>query len=157
MNLRDATPGDLDFILEQESRADFADYLYRWPREQHLAALDNPDHRILLAEDETGPLAYVILSGLTAPERSVELRRIAVAEPGRGLGQALLRVVIRLAFEELKAARLWLDVFADNPRARAAYRKVGFLEDGIEHESDQRPVPLVVMSISADRYRAPAG
>ena len=68
-----------------------------------------------------------------------------------------MRDVIRLAFEELSAARLWLDVFADNPRARAAYHRVGFLEDSVEHESDLRPVPLVVMSISADRYRAPAG
>lgn len=157
MKLRDATPDDLDFILEQESRADFADYLYRWPRDRHLAALEDPDHRILLAENATGPLGYVILSGLTTPERSIELRRIAVAEPGRGLGKALLREVIRLAFQELKAERLWLDVFADNPRARATYRKVGFVEDGVEHESEQRPVPLVVMSIAVDDYREPAG
>ncbi len=148
MRLRDATPDDLDFILAQESRRDFADYIYDWPRGQHLAALEDPDYRYLVAEQDGGLQGYVILSGLISPDRAVELKRIAVAMPGRGLGKAILRGVIRAVFEEHRARRLWLDVFADNPRARAAYRAVGFVEDGVEHASDLRKVPLVVMSIS---------
>lgn len=154
VKLRPATPGDLDFILAQESRADFADYIYSWPREQHLQALENPDYRYLVAEDEAGLCAYVMLCGLAAPERSIELKRIAVAAPGRGLGKTILRAVIREAFESLDAQRLWLDVFADNPRARAAYRAVGFGEDGTERQSELRDVPLVVMSIGQDEYHA---
>lgn len=148
MRLRDATPEDLDFILAQESRQEFADYIYSWPRAQHLAALEDPDHRHLVAEQDGGLRGYVILCGLTSPDRAVELKRIAVATPGLGLGKAILRGVIRTVFEEHRAERLWLDVFADNPRAQAAYRAVGFVEDGVEHATELRDVPLVVMSIS---------
>ena len=152
--LRPATTDDLDFILAQESRSDFADYIYRWPRERHLEALGEPDYRYLVAEDEAGLCAYVMLCGLSAPEASIELKRMAVATPGLGLGKTILRAVIREAFESLEARRLWLDVFADNPRARAAYRAVGFTEDGIERRSELRDVPLVVMSIGRDEYHA---
>ncbi len=157
MRLRDATPDDLDFILALENRQDFADYIYSWPRGQHLAALDDPDYRYLVAEHENALQGYAMLCGLTAVERTIELKRIAVATPGRGLGKAILRAVIRQAFEELRAERLWLDVFADNLRARAAYRAFGFVEDGSEHRSELRDIPLVVMSIPEDAYRAPAG
>ena len=153
MRLRDATPDDLDFILTQESRQDFADYIYSWPRAQHLDALEDPDYRYLVAEQDGGLRGYVMLSGLTSAERTIELKRIAVATPGLGLGKAILRGVIRAVFEEHRAQRLWLDVFADNPRARAAYRAVGFVEDGVEHLSELRDVPLVVMSISRRKGR----
>ena len=151
MRLRDATPEDLDFILAQESRQDFADYIYSWPRAQHLAALDDPDYCYLVAEQDGGLRGYVILCGLTSPDRAVELKRIAVATPGLGLGKAILRGVIRAIFEEHRAERLWLDVFVDNPRARAAYRAVGFVEDGVQHASELRDVPLLVMSLSRQK------
>lgn len=154
MTLRPATPDDLDFILAQESRADFADYIYSWPRTRHLEALCEPDYRYLVAEDGHGLCAYVMLRGLAAPDGSIELKRMAVATPGRGLGKTILRAVIREAFEGLEARRLWLDVFADNSRARAAYRTVGFTEDGTERRSKLRDVPLVVMSIGRDEYHA---
>ncbi len=157
MNLRNAKPDDLDFILALEARPEYRDLIYRWPRERHLAALEDPEHLHLLAEAEGGPLGFAILSGLTTPERSVELRRIALADPGRGLGRAFLQAVIRKTFEELKAARLWLDVFADNARARAAYRRAGFVEDGTENRVDWRDAPLVVMSISAGDDWTPVG
>ncbi len=153
MRLRNATPDDLDFILAQESRRDFADYIYSWPRAQHLVALEDPDYRHLVAEQDGGLRGYVMLSGVTSAERTIELKRIAVATPGLGLGKAILRGVIRAVFEEHRAQRLWLDVFADNPRARAAYRAVGFVEDGVEHLSELRDVPLVVMSISRRKGR----
>ncbi|MDJ0944046.1 MAG: GNAT family N-acetyltransferase [Kiloniellales bacterium] len=148
MKLRRADAADLDFILAQESRQEFADYIYSWPRAQHLAALEDPDYRYLVAEQKDGVQGFAMLCGLTSAERTIELKRIAVATPGRGLGRSILRGVIRQVFEELRAERLWLDVFADNPRARAAYRAVGFVEDGVEHVSELRDVPLIVMSIS---------
>ena len=101
-----------------------------------------------MAEQDGGVRGYVILCGLISPDRAVELKRIAVATPGLGLGKAILRGVIRAVFEEHQAERLWLDVFADNPRARAAYRAVGFVEDGVQHVSEIRDVPLLVMSLS---------
>jgi ribosomal protein S18 acetylase RimI-like enzyme len=48
----------------------------------------------------------------------------------RGVAEALLEVVERWAVETLSAGELSLLVHEDNPRARAFYRRVGFVETG---------------------------
>ena len=154
LDLRPAREEDIVWIVEQEQREEFAAFIHRWPAETHKANLEDADSRYLIAEQgEGGPCGYVILKGLGTPARSIELARMVAAEPGQGLGKAMLRAVIALAFGELNANRLWLDVFDDNERARRAYRAVGFVEEGIlreaTHRSDGRVGSLVIMSILA--------
>ena len=96
---------------------------------------------------------------MSQPERTVKLQRVAVATPGRGQGSALLRAVTRLVFDEFGAHRLWLGVYADNARARAAYRGLGFVEEGTLRDGALRAdgfVSLVLMSILEQEYRAGA-
>ena len=83
----------------------------------------------------------------------VELVRIVVDRPGQGLGTAALRRVVELAFGELGASRLWLDVFADNARARRVYERQGFreerrLEAAVARQDGTRGT-LVVMAMTA--------
>jgi RimJ/RimL family protein N-acetyltransferase len=152
--LRPAKRTDIDWIVAQEQRPDLAPFIHRWPRQQHLANLTDPGKRYLIAERDGGPLGFVILAGLETPARDIELVRMAVAEPGRGLGQPLLRRLIDLAFDELGARRLWLDVFDDNPRAIRAYQAVGFREDGERRagvaKSNGETGTLVIMAIEAE-------
>ncbi len=54
MRLRTARPEDLDFILEQEARPDFAVYLYAQGRDVHLVGLTDPDKRYVMVEDDDG-------------------------------------------------------------------------------------------------------
>ena len=158
MKLRKAKAEDLDFILALENRPEFLNLVYRWPRDRHLAGLEDPDLRYLIGEDDAAEACgFVILRGLTLPERAIELKRVAVSTPGRGQGRDLLRAFIRLAFEELGAHRLWLDVYADNARARATYRGLGFVEEGTLRDGALRSdgfVSLVLMSILETEYRA---
>ncbi len=49
---------------------------------------------------------------------------------GVGLGDAMLRVALAWAAEHPLIARVELQVFADNARAVALYRKHGFVEEG---------------------------
>ncbi len=160
MKLRQADAADLDFILALENRPAYLDLVYRWPRDRHLAALEDPDLRYLIGEDGAAEAGgFAILRGLTLPERAIELKRVAVATPGRGQGSALLRAVITHAFEDLDAHRLWLDVYADNARARAAYRRLGFVEEGTLRDGALRRdgfVSLVLMSMLDHEYRAGA-
>ena len=114
----------------------------------------------MIAEQGEGASSgYVILKGLSTAARSIELARMVAADPGRGLGKTMLRAIIQLAFGELGANRLWLDVFDDNERARRAYRAVGFVEEGILREAalriDGRNGSLVIMSILASEYAGP--
>ncbi|MGB0678234.1 MAG: GNAT family N-acetyltransferase, partial [Polyangiales bacterium] len=48
--------------------------------------------------------------------------------PGRGHGTAALSALKPRVFGEYGAVRLWLDVFAHNPRAKHVYDKLGFRE-----------------------------
>jgi RimJ/RimL family protein N-acetyltransferase len=49
---------------------------------------------------------------------------------GSGFGSDALQVLIRYGFTELGLHRIELDVLGFNTRAMAAYRKVGFVEEG---------------------------
>lgn len=54
---------------------------------------------------------------------------------GQGLGVEAMRLVARHAFGPMGLHRLSLRVLAFNTRAVAAYRKVGFVEEGRERET----------------------
>ena len=49
---------------------------------------------------------------------------------GRGVGRALMRAILELADNWLNVIRLELTVFADNERAIALYREMGFEPEG---------------------------
>ncbi|MFE5294832.1 GNAT family N-acetyltransferase [Streptomyces sp. NPDC056632] len=50
---------------------------------------------------------------------------------GRGLGTEATRLIVGHAFETLGLYRVWLEVYAFNPRARRAYEKAGFRPEGV--------------------------
>ncbi|MBC7928112.1 MAG: GNAT family N-acetyltransferase, partial [Bryobacteraceae bacterium] len=115
-----------------------------------LARMANPENAYYIIESEGRPEGFVILTGLHSRDRSILVKRIAVQLPGRGTGREALRLVIRLAFHELRAHRVWLDVYVENERARRTYRALGFVEEGVTRESTwdgQRFRSLVLMSI----------
>ena len=154
--VRAATHGDLDFVQALESRPAFRDLIYRWTGAEHRAALDDPDYRYLIAADAGERVGFAILRGLASPLRSVELKRVAVEAPGRGIGRTMLRAVVARMFEDEGAHRLWLEVFTDNLRALSAYRAVGFVEEGVLRDAGLRSDgfgSFVVMSILEDEYR----
>jgi RimJ/RimL family protein N-acetyltransferase len=98
----------------------------------------------------------VILGGLANPDSSIEFRRIVVVRKGQGYGRAIVRAVRELAFDELQAHRLWLDVKEHNARARALYKSEGFSEEGLLRECIRGPAgfeSLVVMSLLHHEFR----
>ena len=59
------------------------------------------------------------------------VKRVAVTEPGRGIGRALLGAVVDRVFEGTACYRLEIGLFPSNERARRAYLAVGFTPEGI--------------------------
>ena len=157
MRLRQATSADLDFIIETESSPQFREFIGQWSREEHTIALSNPDVRYFIALDNSeSRVGYIILRGLSSEHRSIELKRIVMQFPGHGHGKQALQLVMKHVFEELKAHRLWLDVFESNHRAQHVYRSVGFQQDGIFRESivrDGNYHSLLLLSILDREYR----
>ena len=68
--------------------------------------------------------------GCRNQHQSLELKRMVVQAKGHGFGRAALRVVKKMAFDDLGAHRFWLDVKARNSRAKALYDSEGFVDEG---------------------------
>ena len=161
MTLRLGATRDVDFILDQEAREEFQDFIVPSTRDEHARYLADPDYRYLIFEDDGGARrGYAMLRGLSSPHRGVELKRIVMAEPGRGHGKRAMRGLLRAVFENEGAHRFWLTVFADNARARHVYRGLGFTEEGILRDVAIRGGAFrsaAVMSMLAGEYFAATG
>ena len=69
---------------------------------------------------------------------------------GRGLGRAMLELLVEYAFDHLNAHRVWLLVLETNERARSLYRSLGMVEEGRQREAIYRAgtwVDYVSMSL----------
>jgi len=148
---------DLDFVLNAELDPENRPFIGSWTREEHLQALADPDfaHLVIEKDDDKRPIGYAILVGLAQPHQSIEFLRLVIADKGKGYGKETLRLVKKLAFEELDAHRLWLDVRDHNVRARHVYEAEGFVFEGILrecHKVGDHFESLVVMSMLRSEY-----
>jgi diamine N-acetyltransferase len=103
---------------------------------QQRSELDNPEITTLLADVDGQLAGYAQLRAKAAPEcvagnRPLELWRFYVAAPfhGRGVAHALMSSVVMEA-RARQAQTLWLAVWERNERAKAFYRKCGFVDVG---------------------------
>ena len=122
----------------------------------HQQQMRDPDYAYYTVQEGDNSAGYVILRGLTSADRSLELKRIVIAEPGHGVGTQVLRAVIDKKFFEFHANRLWLDVFEDNHRARHVYRSLGFVEETTPSnffQGGDRERLLIAMSMPESKHR----
>ena len=130
--LRRATPGDIDAIMAVERAPGFEAYVGRSNRAEHEEMLASPRYVYFVGAAGSGEIvAFAILRDLDDAHGNLYLKRIAVAQPGQGLGTAFLAQIIAWAFACTDAHRFYLDCFADNARAQRAYAKLGFTRDGV--------------------------
>lgn len=157
MLLRPARLSDLPSILILERTPAACQFVGQWSEERHRATMTNSDTRYLASDAAASGLqAYVILRGLAEDSSAIELKRVVVAVPGQGLGRRILREVVRTAFEDLGAHRLFLDVYEDNARARHLYASLGFVMEGTMRDAARRDGAwhnLLLMSMLEEEYR----
>jgi RimJ/RimL family protein N-acetyltransferase len=94
---------------------------------------------------------FVIFKNIQSVHRSAEIgvRIGAEAERGKGYGKRALSLALTYAWNHLNLHRVSLTVFAHNARAIAAYRAVGFVEEGRLKDAayiDGEWVDVVVMA-----------
>lgn len=97
------------------------------------------------------------LHSINAISRSAELQiRLGVsAERGKGYGTEAVKLLLQFAFSELNLHRVYLHVFATNPRAIQVYEKSGFVREGLLREAafiDGRFIDVFVMGILDEEY-----
>jgi RimJ/RimL family protein N-acetyltransferase len=88
-------------------------------------------------ERDTGEFAgHVTMWGAVLPERAATLAIVlGPGFVGRGLGTDAVRVMVRYGFLVMGLNRIELRVLALNDRARRAYAKAGFVEEGVRREA----------------------
>ena len=82
----------------------------------------------MTAFDETGPAGHMIMRFTDEKKSVVRFGFIIVDKRrrGQGLGREMLELAVRYAFEILKAEKITLGVFENNPRAYRCYLSAGF-------------------------------
>jgi RimJ/RimL family protein N-acetyltransferase len=146
--LRPFEESDFPLILKSISSSDdllqWAGPDLSWPldeaqlREYRAHAASNPEtSRPLSAAVEDSVVGHVHL--VLDPRHDVGyVGRVLVSptDRGRGVGKALMREVVRLAFDDLRLHRLSLNVFDFNIPAIRCYEHAGFIKEG--HLRDTR-------------------
>lgn len=159
VRLRPTMQSDLEFVLSIEHDEVNLPYITPWERTQHEAAIRFPDFRHFIIEGgaDLDAVGFAILIGCRSRHLSLELKRMVVQAKGRGYGRGALRVIKKIAFDELRAHRLWLDVKSHNTRAKALYDREGFQVEGLLRESVRVADgfdSLVVMSMLQPEFDA---
>jgi diamine N-acetyltransferase len=99
------------------------------------AEIADPGRTTIVADADGALVGYAQLRWNATPcvdaARPAEVQRIYVDRPwqGRGVARALMDAMLARARDE-GADRVWLGVWEHNPRARAFYRKCGFVDVG---------------------------
>lgn len=84
--------------------------------------------------------------------------RVCIGEKdcwNHGYGTDAVRTAVRLAFEALGLAVVYLRVFAANPRAIHVYRRLGFRAEAMLEPSRRRndPSPVLLMNLTQERWQ----
>ena len=134
--LRPTCGDDLDFVLALERHPDNSPWIGQWPRAQHEAALASKDreHWLITRAADGERIGFLLAFDLRASGHGVYVKRIALADKGRGLGSEALGWFAARAFGELDATHVWLSVYANNARAQRTYRGLGFAVETLTPE-----------------------
>jgi len=142
--IRTATPADFPFIHAIAAHPENARFIVDVPDAYLNENLSDPSMDLVIWEVENRPAGFALFCEIGNPSGRVELRRLGLQQTGAGLGTAFLRALIDHAFDRLSAARIWLDVVQDNPRAQATYTHAGFTHEGTLRQNWRRPLGDVV-------------
>ena len=127
-----AASKDIAAIRSIEADPRYKGLVGRWSEARHRKEMALRSVRYFVLRAGDGKVAgFALLQGFGDPDLKVHLKRIAVREPGAGLGSILLEGVLERIYAETEVNRIDLDVFCGNDRARSAYEKAGFQVEGV--------------------------
>ena len=135
VSLRRATAADISFIMATERLPGYDVLVGCWEEDVHRANLADDNWLYFIGLDASGtPQGFAVLQNRHDGDGSEFLRRVAVANAGRGFGKPFLSALIDWIFTHSDNARCHLHVRSSNDRARYVYSALGF-DDGGEDAS----------------------
>lgn len=137
--IRSATPADFQFIHSIAARPENAAFIVDVPDAELVENLDDPEMDLVIWQQDGCPAGFALFCEIGNPSGRVELRRLGLDQTNAGHGRAFLQALVDHGFDALNAARIWLDVVHDNPRAQATYQRAGFTLEGRLRQNWRRP------------------
>jgi RimJ/RimL family protein N-acetyltransferase len=125
IELRKSVESEINTIMEFENSADVSEFIVPTTLEKHRTDMLKPEITYLSIVDEDSLLGYIILA-IEDDLTSIEFRRIVIDSKGQGVGQVAIREMEHYCKNNLKAKRIWLDVFDANKRGKHIYNKLGY-------------------------------
>jgi RimJ/RimL family protein N-acetyltransferase len=129
------TPDDIPAIMALERGPGFDRLVGRWDSAEHQSEMARPGSLYLLWKPAGTILGFALVQDLDSRHDSAYLKRIAVAEPGKGVGGLLIEAILERLFTGSAINRVSLNVFPENERAVRAYRRLGFETEGLCREN----------------------
>lgn len=154
MPLTRATTADIPAIRAIEQRPDNEGKIGAWTEDEHRATMARSGVVYFVRHANSKLAAFAILERLDDVRGwTPYLRRIAVAEPGAGVGTPFLTDILDWLFAETNTQKLELRVRVGNP-AQHLYERLGFIEEGV---MSNRPDPSksTVMTLLRTEWLAP--
>ena len=130
-----ATRADIPAIMAIERGPGFEPLVGRWSEAEHEAEMAKAGSLYLLWKPDEAILGFALVQDLDSRHDAAYLKRIAVAEPGRGVGGMLLEAMLDRLFDSTAINRIALHVFPENERAVRAYLRIGFEHEGLCREN----------------------
>jgi len=124
--LRTANINDYDFINVAERDEDCTRWVNNWPLGLRIEKFgDNNFFQTIIETHDGSPIGFIDFRDMLH-DTQVELKRIVIAERGKGYGKEAMYLSQKFAFEVLGRDRLYLGTKAENTRAQHVYHSTGF-------------------------------
>lgn len=154
MSLRPAKPADFGFIRRLTTDPANAPYIGDDDEARLARYLEDTSARVLIWGDDGG---FAIFREIGDASGRVELFRLALAQTRGGGGADFMAALLRFAFDDLGAQRVWLDASGENLRAQRVYERAGFVLEGRLRAHWYRPslgrsVDLLLYGLMRDEW-----
>ncbi|MEH7380946.1 GNAT family protein [Bacillus sp. JJ1533] len=110
--------------------------------EEYMENANNSKSEVLIykvVEKQTGNIiGHISLGKIDRRNKSARVGKVLIGDKnarGKGIGQHMIKEVLKIAFEELELHRVSLAVFDFNSSAIACYEKAGFIKEGLHRDT----------------------
>lgn len=132
-----------EFLL-QWSGSQFDYPLNEAQLEQYLANANQDDSDRLVYKvidtDTEEVIGHISLGKIDRKNKSARVGKVLVGKPtvrSKGIGQQMIKEILKVAFDKLHLHRVTLGVFDFNAPAIRCYEKAGFVKEGLHRDTNK--------------------
>ena len=156
LRIDEAEIADIPTVIAIESHPENRDFVWIGTEEMHRAEIENDINLLLLFHEKTdGSVKGCALIERDFHSHLFEIRRMAITDKGNGYGREALKGLLRYAFEQTDANRVFWDVYPDNTVGIALYESLGMHRDGVLRQnylSERGYLDQIIYSMLRSEY-----